>query len=120
MPIAITADQLDQIAASRRADFKRKVIDHTFRKIDLSSDTRPADLASLADVIFEKVSAFLDPYPTATYESYVMMMVVYFIRGFDDVEGRDTQATLRNNRFGINTRVRVCYELAKIFLRRGL
>lgn len=48
-----------------------------------------------------------------------MMMLVYLGRGIDQVEGPDMQASLRNDGIGINTRVRVSYELMKVFMREG-
>jgi hypothetical protein len=79
------------------------------------------------DVTYEKVALFFFPrvddylrnYETATYESYVRMMLVYIMRGTDEVEGPHFQPTLRNEHFGINTRVQITYELCKRFLKEG-
>jgi hypothetical protein len=47
-------------------------------------------------------------------------MLVYFMRGTQQVEESALQETLRNEHFGINTRVQVAYDLSCLFLQAGL
>lgn len=101
------------------ANFRAKVIAHARRKAQFTPEISDADYDTLARYIFAKVHAFLGRYESASYDSYVLMMLVYFTRGVENVEGRDMQASLRNDRFGINTRVRISYELVKVFIREG-
>lgn len=109
----------DALAAVSLDRFRRRVLDHVRRKVRLEPELSDEDYDKVAGLLFERVRAFLAPYETATYDSHVMMMLVYFGRGIDQVEGADMQVLLRNDRIGINTRVRVSYELMKVFMREG-
>ncbi|MEM1375489.1 MAG: hypothetical protein AAGF78_14015 [Pseudomonadota bacterium] len=105
--------------AGRKDAFRQKVISHALQKVQFATPARDDDVNSVADLLYDYVDWYLKDHERATYDSYVMMMVVYFIRGIDAVHGPDMQATLQNPRIGINTRVRVAYEISKVFLRSG-
>lgn len=77
------------------------------------------DYEKIALFLYHRVDAYLRNYETVSYESCVRMLLVYFLRGIEQVEGPDMQATLRNEHFGINTRVQVAYDLSTIFLEKG-
>lgn len=113
-------NERDALAAVSLDRFRQRVITHTRRKASLRPELSVSDFDKVAQMLFERVHALLGRYKTASYDSYVLMMLVYFGRGIDQVEGRDMQASLRNDRFGINTRVRVSYDLMKVFMQEGL
>ena len=97
--------------------FRRDVIAHVRRKARFDPELSDHDYRKIAEMMFERVHAFLGRYPNATYDSYVLMMLTYFVRGIEQVEGEHMQATLRNDRIGINTRARVAYDLTKVLMR---
>jgi hypothetical protein len=102
-----------------KEDFREKVIAHVRRKVVLVPEPTADDYEKIAVFLYQRVDAYLRNYETATYDSYVRMLVVYFLRGIDQVEGPAMQATLRNEHFGINTRVQVAYDLSRLFLEKG-
>ncbi|MEP3344967.1 MAG: hypothetical protein ABJN34_03765 [Litoreibacter sp.] len=73
----------------------------------------------IGNSLFDRTQDFLKDHPTASYDSYVLMMILYFIRGIETMEGPDLQATLRNPRIGINTRVRVVYDVTRYLMKEG-
>lgn len=110
-------EALEKVAQDR---FRDDVIAHAKRKAVFEPPLESAVYEAVARETYERVYAFLTNYETATYDSYVFMMLIYFGFGTERVEGGDMQATLRNDRIGINTRVRVCYDLMKVFMEKGL
>ena len=105
------------LASVSHNKFRRDVISHVRRKAIFTPELSQHDYQKIAEMMFSRVHSFLGRYPNATYDSYVMMMLVYFVRGIEQVEGPDMQATLRNDRIGINTRARVAYDLTKVFMK---
>ncbi|MEM9871398.1 MAG: hypothetical protein AAF822_09075 [Pseudomonadota bacterium] len=104
------------LASVAHGKFRKGVIAHARRKARFTPELSDHDYQKIAEMIFRRVHAFLKPEQTATYDSYVLMMLVYFIRGIEQVEGPDMRATLQNRRIGINTRARVAYDLTKVFM----
>jgi hypothetical protein len=100
-------------------EFRDEVIAHVRRKAVLVPELTDHDYEKIAIFLYQRVDAYLRNYETVTYDSYVRMLLVYFLRGTEQVEGPDMQATLRNEHFGINTRVQVAYDLSRLFLEKG-
>ncbi|WP_298258171.1 hypothetical protein [uncultured Litoreibacter sp.] len=73
----------------------------------------------VGNALFDRTHAFLKDHPSASYDSYVLLVLLYFIRGVEAMEGPDLQATLRNSRIGINTRVRVIYDVTRYLIKEG-
>jgi hypothetical protein len=102
-----------------RDEFRDEVIAHARRKAVFTPDLSDQDYDKLAQFIYLRVDNYLRNYETITYDSYVRMMLVYFMRGVEQVEGPHMQPTLRNEHFGINTRVQVAHDLCKRFMHEG-
>lgn len=102
-----------------RDEFRDEVIDHVRRKAVFVPEIPDDVFRKIALFHYERVDAFLRNYDTASYESYVRLMLVYIMRGTEQVEGPHMQPTLRNEHFGINTRVQMAYDLCKRFMQEG-
>jgi hypothetical protein len=96
------------------------VIAHVRKKAVLVPELTDHDDEKIAIFLYQRVDAYLRNYETVTYDSYVRMMLVYFMRGTEQVEGPHMQPTLRNEHFGINTRVQVAYDLCRRFMQEGV
>ncbi len=120
MPFVLTDQQRAANQQVIRDEFRDEVIAHVRRKLVLTPELSHHDFEKIALFLYLRVDAYLRNYETVTYDSYVRMLIVYFLRGTEQVEGPDMQATLRNEHFGINTRVQVAYDLSRLFLERGV
>lgn len=105
------------LASVSHDKFRQDVIAHARRKAVFKPELSEHDYQKIAEMIFSRVHSFLGRYPNATYDSYVRMMLVYFIRGIEQVEGPYMQATLQNDRIAINTRAQIAYDLTKVFMK---
>lgn len=65
--------------------FKRDVIAHARRKLVLSRTMDDAEWARVAGAMFDRTHGWLKAYDTVLYESYVFMVMLYFIRGIDGI-----------------------------------
>jgi hypothetical protein len=119
LPFTITHAQRQPNKYTIFDAFRADVMAHARRKARFAPDLSDDDYGKIAPVIFGYVHEFLRNHETVTYDSYVRMMLVYFIRGTEQVEGPDMQATLRNEHFGINARVTVAYDLSRLFMNAG-
>ena len=119
MPIRITNQQREPYLQSLRDHFRAEVIAHAKRKAVFAPSLTDDDYEKIAHFTFDRVDAYLRNHETATYDSYVRMMLVYFIRGIDQVEGPDMQATLLNEHFDINIRAQCAYDITRLFMERG-
>lgn len=119
MPFVLTDQQRAANQQVIRDEFRDEVIAHVRRKAVFVPEISDEAYEKIALFIYERVDAYLRNYETVTYDSYVRMMLVYIMRGTEQVEGPHMQPTLRNEHFGINTRVQVAYDLCKRFLQEG-
>jgi hypothetical protein len=119
LPFVLTDQQRAPNQQVIRDEFRAEVIAHVRRKAVLVPDPSDHDYEKIAIFLYERVDAYLRNYETVTYDSYVRMMLIYFMRGTEQVEGPHMQPTLRNEHFGINTRVSVAYDLCRRFMQEG-
>ena len=119
MPFRITNQQREPYLQSLRDDFRAEVMAHARRKAVFEPALTDHDYNKAAHFIYDRVDAYLKNYETVSYDSYVRMMLVYFIRGIDQVEGPDMQATLLNEHFDINIRVLSAYDITRLFMEKG-
>jgi hypothetical protein len=119
LPFTLTDQQRAPNQQAIRDEFRDEVIAHVRRKAVVVPELTDHDYEKIAIFLYQRVDDYLRNYETATYDSYVRMLLVYFLRGTEQVEGPDMQATLRNEHFGINTRVQVAYDLSRLFLEKG-
>lgn len=99
--------------------FKADVIAQARAKISFRETPSEDDFQAAARLVFDRTHDVLRAYDTATRDSYVRLVVVYFLRGIDGMNGDDIQQTLLNERIGINTRVKFIYDLNKLMFREG-
>lgn len=119
MPFILTDQQRAPNQLRIIEEFRDDVIAHVRAKAVFTPEISDEVYHKIALFHFQHVDEFLRNYETATYESYVRMMLVYIMRGTEQVEGPHMQPTLRNEHFGINTRVQMAYDLCKRFLKEG-
>jgi hypothetical protein len=119
MALRITNKQREPYLQALRDEFRVEVIAHARRKAVFAPALTDDDYEKIAQFIYARVDAYLKNHEAVTYDSYVRMMLVYFIRGTEQVEGPDMQATLLNEHFDINTRVQCAYDITKLFMERG-
>jgi hypothetical protein len=119
MPFVITDKQREPYQQVLRDEFRDDVIAHARRKAVFTPELSDDEYKKVAELIYESVDTYLRNYETVTYDSYVRMMLVYFMRGTQQVEGPDMQASLRNEHFGINTRVQCAYDVSLALKERG-
>lgn len=120
LPFILTDQQRAPNQQRIKDDFRDEVIAHVRTKAVFVPEIPDDVYQKIALFHYQRVDEFLRNYDTATYESYVRMMFVYIMRGTEQVEGPQMQPTLRNEHFGINTRVQLAYELCKRFMKEGI
>ena len=101
------------------SNFRDKVVSHALSKLEFNeTNLADKDLFKIGSGIFDQhVHKYLGQYDEASYASYVFMVMLYFIKGIDEMEKPYIQDTLTNNRIGINTRVKCVYNITKMILR---
>jgi hypothetical protein len=119
VPFVLTDQQRAPNQQRIRDEFRDEVIAHVRKKAVLVPELTDHDYEKIAIFLYLRVDAYLRNYETVTYDSYVRMMLVYLMRGTEQVEGPHMQPTLRNEHFGINTRVQVAYDLCRRFMQEG-
>jgi hypothetical protein len=119
LPFVLTDQQRAANQQVIRDEFRDEVIAHVSKKAVFVPELTDHDYEKIAVFLYQRVDAYLRNYETVTYDSYVRMMLVYFMRGTEQVEGPHMQPTLRNEHFGINTRVQVAYDLCRRFMQEG-
>jgi len=111
----------EALAKASTNEFRVKVIDHALSKLNFADENIPEDhLYEIAEKLFDLSHEFLKNYPEAAYKSYVFMVMLYFIKGVDEMHKPYIQDTLRNDRIGINTRVKCIYDITRIVFERKL
>jgi hypothetical protein len=99
--------------------FRARVVQHCYEKAQLEPPLPRDQFEVIGNALFDRTHAFLKDHPSASYDSYVLMVLLYFIRGIEAMEGPDLQTTLRNSRIAINTRVRVVYDVTLYLIKKG-
>lgn len=96
-------------------DFREKVVKHALSKLSFKNqDINQRELSTIGNAIYsEYVAPYLNKYEDANYSSYVFMVMLYFIKGINEMNKPYMQDSLQNDRIGINTRVYCAYRITR-------
>lgn len=110
----------EALANAAKNEFRADVVDHALAKLQFdTSEISDDDLQKIGGKLFDMTHAFLGNYPEAHYKSYVFMVMLYFIKGIEEMNKPYMQDSLRNDRIGVNTRVQFSYDIARIMMEKG-
>ncbi|WP_147253001.1 hypothetical protein [Thalassospira profundimaris] len=107
----------EAIANSATRAFRSDVVDHALSKLRFNdAEISQDDLQKIGEMLFDHAHELLGKYPEANYKSYVLMVMLYFIQGIEEINKPHMQEALTNDRIGINTRVQCAYGIVRYFM----
>lgn len=110
----------EALTNAARNEFRSDVVNHALAKLQFdTTELSRDDFRKIGEKLFDISHAFLGKYAEATYKSYVFMVMLYFIKGIEEMNKSYMQESLTNDRININTRVQFSYDIARVMMEKG-
>jgi len=110
----------EALANAAKNEFRSDVVDHALAKLQFGTTGLSEEgFQEIGEKLFDISHELLGKYPEATYKSYVFMVMLFFIKGIEEMNKPYMKKSLNNERIGINTRIQSAYDITRIMMEKG-